>query len=87
MWRASLTLRAATWDSSTWYAPPPTSLAFCRLIQAFFSLTSLQLWMQTGHGVSPELSRAVLDVGHEFFSLSESQKLRIGMSTASGFRL
>ncbi|KAG0565581.1 hypothetical protein M758_8G196100 [Ceratodon purpureus] len=40
----------------------------------------------TGHGVSPALSQAVLDVGHEFFSLSESQKLRIGMSSASGFR-
>lgn len=44
-------------------------------------------FLQRGHGVPPELCQAVLDVGHEFFAQPESQKLRIGMSSASGFRL
>lgn len=39
-----------------------------------------------GHGVPPQLVQAILDVGHEFFSLPEAQKLQIGMKSTSAFR-
>ncbi|XP_024358722.1 homoarginine-6-hydroxylase 2-ODD-233 isoform X2 [Physcomitrium patens] len=41
---------------------------------------------ESGHGIPLELCQAVLDVGHEFFSQPESQKLRIAMSSSTGFR-
>ena len=72
--------------SSLTYSPTSTNTLYSLIFRSVGFMCVSTILMQKGHGVPPQLVQAILDVGHEFFSLPEAQKLQIGMNSTSAFR-